>query len=148
LNEIRNPPTVEKTAQCILRMEELKLLSGSYVTFWEDLPREEQVLVDFLRHLVIKTLPGYCQEKISNGVPYFFGKKRICLIWPASIKGGGVKQGVLFGFSYGCLLDDPEGYLDHGTNKRIYYKIYKSLEEIDPIALTRLLHKAVILDSL
>ena len=120
----------------------------SYVTFWERLPPDEQVLVDYLRRLVNKVLPGHCREKITNGVPYFFGEKRICLIWPASVKGGGIKKGVLFGFSYGFLLDDPEGYLDHGTNKRIYYKIYKSLEDIDPHALTRLLNRAVKLDGI
>jgi hypothetical protein len=99
-------------------------LNDSYITFWERLPREELVVVDYLRHLVIQTLPVNCRERITNNVPYFFGRKRICMIWPASVKGGGVKKGVLFGFSYGCLLDDPEGYLDHGTNKRIFYKIY------------------------
>ena len=122
--------------------------SDSYVTFWERLPREEQVLADYLRHLVINTLPITCKERIINGVPYFLGNKRICLIWPASVKGGGVKKGVLFGFSYGCFLEDPEAYLDHGTNKRIFYKIYKSLEEIDSLALTRLLHRAIKLDGI
>ena len=129
-------------------MNLLNTNSGSYVTFWESLPYEEQILVDYLRNLAIKALPATSKEKITNGVPYFFGKKRICLIGPASVKGGGVKKGVLFGFSYGYLLEDPEGYLDHGTNKRIYYKVFKTLEEIDPHALNRMLQRAVKLDGI
>jgi len=32
------------------------------------------------------------------------------------------------GFWYGNKLQDVDNYLTHGTNKQIFYKIYKSLE--------------------
>lgn len=70
------------------------------------------------------------------------------MIWPASVKGGGVKKGVLFGFSRGVLLSDPDQYLTHGSNKRIFYKIFQSVEEIEIIPLINLLNEAVQIDSL
>lgn len=119
----------------------------SFLEFWEYLPEEHRITVDVLRQITRKHLPHYCTEKLTNNVPYFFGKKRICMIWPASIPGGGVKRGVLFGFSYGNRLQDADQYLDHGKNKRIFYKIFQSPEEINYESLVSLLHEAVALDQ-
>lgn len=120
----------------------------SIVEFWHQLPENEKALVDFLRILVLKTLPSTCREKLTNHVPYYFGNQRICMIWPASVKGGGVKKGVLFGFSRGVLLSDPDQYLTHGSNKRIFYKIFQSVEDIEIRPLINLLNEAVRVDSL
>jgi hypothetical protein len=119
----------------------------SITSFWDMLPENERIIVDYLRRLTLKTLPVNCKEQLTNGVPYYFLNKRICMIWPASIKGGGVKNGVLYGFSYGNRLADYDNYLTHGTNKRIFYKIYHSLEEIDEDMLIKLLHEAIEVDS-
>lgn len=110
------------------------------------LPEHEKLMVDVLRGIVIEKLPAYCKEKISYNVPYFYGNKGICIIWPSTIPRGGIKEGVLLGFWYGNQLKDEDNYLIHGTNKRIYYKIYKSVEEIDQSAITKLLEEALILD--
>lgn len=115
----------------------------AYPEFWLSLRDDEKPIVDFLRSFVKSRLPSYCKEKFTNGVPYFYGKHRICLIWPASIKGGGIRNGVLFGFSKGNELEDKKNYLTHGTNKRIFYKVYCSLDEIDAGALNLLLIEAV-----
>ena len=105
------------------------------------------MILDVLRQIVIENLPATCKEKISYNVPYFYGKKGICLIWPAAIPRGGIKQGVLLGFWYGNKLQDVDNYLTHGTNKQIFYKIFTSIEEIDVEAINKLLKEAVQLDQ-
>jgi len=62
----------------------------SLVQLFDKLPEEERILVDVLRQIIIENLRGYGKEKIAFGVPYFYGKKGICIIWPASVPRGGV----------------------------------------------------------
>lgn len=54
---------------------------------------------------------------------------------------------MLFGFSYGNRLPDKEKYLDHGTNKRIFYKIFTSVSEIKIRPIKKILKEAVALDA-
>jgi hypothetical protein len=65
------------------------------------LPEHEILLVDILRQIILENLPPYCMEKISFRVPFFYWKRGICIIWPASIPGGGIKSGTLTVFGYG-----------------------------------------------
>src|SRR5262245_52570706 len=102
----------------------------SLVQLYELLPENEKIIVDVLRHIIIDTLPSYCKEKLSFNVPYFYGKKGICIVWPSAIPRGGIKSGVLLGYWYGNKLKDVNNYLTHGTNKQIFYKIYQTPEEI------------------
>jgi len=111
------------------------------------LPEEERIIVDVLRQIISENLPGYCKEKISYNVPFFYGNKSICLVWPATIPRGGIKEGVLLGFWYGNRLKDPDNYLTHGTNKQVFYKIFKSPDDIDEAALIKILQEAVQLDK-
>ncbi|MGK6351060.1 DUF1801 domain-containing protein [Parapedobacter sp. DT-150] len=119
----------------------------SLVELFEFLPGDEALLTDVLRQLTIETLNGYGKEKLSYNVPFFYGKKSICLIFPASVPRSGIKNGVLFGFWYGNRLKDENNYLAHGTNKQIFYKIYQSVDDIDIPALTGLIKEAVELDK-
>ncbi len=119
----------------------------SLADLYEMLPEEEIILLDILRQIVSENLPEYCKEKISYNVPYFYGHKGICLVWPASIPRGGIAKGVLLGFWYGKFLKDEDNYLDKGDNKRIYYKIYQSPEDIDEKAIVKLIREAVSLDQ-
>lgn len=119
----------------------------SLVQLYELLPENEKLIVDVLRHIVIDTLPNYCKEKLSFNVPYFYGNKGICIIWPATIPRGGIKTGVLFGFWYGNKLNDVDKYLTRGTNKQIFYKIYHTPEEINQRKIVRLLKEAIKLDE-
>jgi len=66
----------------------------SLVQLYDLLPEDEKIIVDVLRHIVIDTLPSYCKEKISFNVPYFYGKKGICIIWPSTIPRGGIRNSV------------------------------------------------------
>lgn len=115
---------------------------------FETLPENERIITDVLRQIILENLPAYCKEKISFGVPYFYGNKGICIVWPATVPRGGIKQGVLLGFWYGNKLLDEDNYLTHGTNKQIFYKIFKSPEEIDDTAIIKLLHEAVKTDMM
>ena len=120
---------------------------ASLLQLFERLPENERIIVDVLRQIVIEDLPPYCKEKFAFNVPYFYGNKGICIIWPASIARGGIKQGVLLGFWQGNKLKDKDKYLIHGTNKKIFYKIYKDAEEIEEAAVAKLLKEAVRVDN-
>lgn len=111
------------------------------------LPEDEKIIVDVLRQIIIETLPGYCKEKISYNVPFFYGNKGICIIWPSTVPRGGIKNGVLLGFWHGNKLNDLGHFLTRGTNKQIFYKIYKTPEEIDEKPLKELLKEAIKLDG-
>ena len=119
----------------------------SLLEFWEYLPADERGITDILRQIVLETLPLHCKEKLTYNVPFFYGKRRICMIWPASVPGGGISSGVLFGFCQGNKLSDKDGYLIHGNNKQIYYKIFDAASEIEIDAIASLLTQAVQLDS-
>jgi len=119
----------------------------SLVQLYEILPPDERIIVDVLRQIIIDRLPSYCKEKISFNVPFFYGKKGICIVWPSTIPRGGITKGVLLGFWYGNKLNDANGYLTHGTNKQIFYKIYCSVEEIKEKEIVRLLKEAIKLDK-
>jgi hypothetical protein len=114
---------------------------------WEQLPDNERAIADVLRQIILQTLPATCTERLAYNVPFYYGKRRICLIWPASVPRGGFREGVMLGFCQGYLLRDPLKYLDHGTNKVIYYRTFRSAEEIDPVAVIALLKEAVALDN-
>jgi hypothetical protein len=116
------------------------------VDLYTVLPEDEKIMVDVLRQIIIETLPGYCREKISYNVPFFYGNKGICIIWPSAIPRGGIKKGVLLGFWYGHKLRDADSFLSHGTNKQIFYKIYQTPAEIDEKPIKKLLKEAVKLD--
>lgn len=112
------------------------------------LPEEERVIVDVLRQIIRENLPGNCKEKISYNVPFFYGKRGLCIIWPATIPRGGIKEGVLLGFWHGNKMNDADGYLTHGTNKQVFYKIFRKAEEINEKAIRKLLKEALRVDAL
>lgn len=117
------------------------------VQLYDLLPHEERIIVDVLRQIIKETLPDFCKEKISYNVPFFYGNRSICLVWPSTVPRGGIKSGVLLGFWYGNRLKDKDGYLTHGTNKQIFYKIYQSAEDINEKALVKILKEAAALDA-
>ena len=104
-------------------------------------------MVDVLRQIIAETLPDYCREKISFNVPFFYGNKGICIIWPSTVPRGGIKNGVLLGFWYGYRLKDDDGLLTRGNNKQVYYKIYTAPEDIDEKPIKKLLREAIKLDN-
>lgn len=120
----------------------------SLLQLFDLLPEQERIIVDVLRQIVLENLSSGCKEKLAYNVPYFYGRRGICIIWPSTIPRGGIKQGVLLGFWQGNKLNDPDNYLIHGTNKKVFYKIFKTVEEINEKAIVWLLKEAVKLDEL
>ena len=120
----------------------------SVLQLYEMLPENERLITDILRQIITENLPATCNEKISFSVPFFYGNKGICIVWPATIPRGGIRKGVLLGFWYGNKLRDTDNYLTHGTNKQIFYKIYHSYDEIDEKAIVKLLKEAIRIDRL
>lgn len=123
----------------------IKIKSISHL--YEVLPESERITVDVLRQIITSHAPPSCKEKISYNVPFFYGNKGICIVYPAFIPRGGIKKGVLLGFWYGNRLRDADNYLTHGTNKQVFYKIFNSVEEIDEKAIVKLLKEALRLDE-
>lgn len=119
----------------------------SILQLYEMLPDEERIITEVLRQIITEQLPAYCKEKISFNVPYFHGNKGICIVWPSTIPRGGIKKGVLLGFWNGNRLKDIDGYLTHGTNKQIFYKIFQTADDINEKAIVKLLKEAVKLDK-
>jgi len=126
------------------RQSQVKI--SNLVELYALLPEDEKLMVDVLRQIIIETLPKYCKEKISYNVPFFYGNKGICIIWPSTVPRGGIKKGVLLGFWHGHQLMDDDRFLSHGTNKQVFYKIYQAVEEIDENPIKKLLKEALRLD--
>jgi hypothetical protein len=123
------------------------LKNRNIVELISSLPREEKIIVDVLRQIILSPYPNYIKEKVSYNVPFFYAKKGIAIIWPASIPRGGIKSGVLLGFWYGNKIKDVDNYLTHGTNKQVFYKIFQLAEEIDDKPILKLLKEAVTVDK-
>jgi hypothetical protein len=122
--------------------------AGSYIGFWERLPDDERLIVDVLRQIVLENLPETFKEKFAWNVPCYYGKRQLCIIWPASIPRGGFKKGVLLGFSQGRKLQNKNGYIKSGTNKKIYYRIITSVDDIKEKEIILLLKEALRVDAL
>jgi len=103
-------------------------------------------MVDVLRHIILENLPENCKEKLAWNVPCYYGKRMICIIWPAAIPRGGIKKGVLLGFAQGTKLKNKNGYIKSGNNKKIYYRVIPSVEDIDEKEIKILLKEAVDVD--
>ena len=116
------------------------------VEFWERLPENERLMVDILRQIVFENLPDNCKEKLAWNVPCYYCKRMICIIWPASVPRGGFKKGVLLGFAQGTKLKNENGYIKSGNNKKIYYRVIPTVEDIDEKEIKTLLKEAVEVD--
>lgn len=117
------------------------------VGLFELLPENEKIITDMLRQIILETIPDYCKEKISYNVPFFYGNKGVCIIWPSTIPGGGIKSGVLLGFWQGNKLSDKDNFLSHGSNKKVFYKIYQTPGEIKAKPIKKLLREAIRIDQ-
>lgn len=120
---------------------------SSFLHWWEQLPGNERELIDVLRSIITETLPPQCRERFAWNVPCYYGYRQICILWPASVPRSGIKQGVLLGFSQGRLLYDPCKLLTSGTNKKIFYHIYRSVDDIALTQLHALLENAAAIDE-
>lgn len=116
--------------------------------FLDHLPEEEREIVEFLRHLILQTIPD-CTEKLAYNVPFYYRRSRVCFLWPAAIPWGGIQQGegVQLGFCQGFLLPDSRGYLERGNRKEVASRTFTNPKEIDSELLRTYLFDAVQLDE-
>lgn len=114
--------------------------------FLDYLPDNERLIVDWLREVILECLPE-CQEKLAYNVPYYYGKRRICFIWPASVPWGKVaRNGVMLGFSKGYLLNDEIGFLEKGNRKQVFTKTYFEVVKEEEDILKAFLYESLELD--
>ncbi len=109
------------------------------------IPDDEKEITFILRQLIFDSIP-HVKEKLSYNVPFYYGNRRICFIWPGSVPWGKTKPGVEFGFTKGYLLSDDTGYLEKGNRKEVYIKTFYHPSEIDPAIIKMLLFEASQID--
>ena len=106
------------------------------------LPPDQLLIVEHLRALIQQYLPE-AEERLSYNVPFYRRHKVICYFWPGAVPWGKkTHEGVVFGFNYGHLLDDEQGYLERGNRKQVFNKTFLKVEEIDDDILAPLLVQA------
>lgn len=114
----------------------------------EFLPPEQLEITEFLRELVYESIPSV-REKLSFNVPFFFGNRAICFIWPGAVPWGNrTKPGVEFGFNQANLLRDPGQYLERGSRKQVFSKRFFAVSEIPRDLLQQYLWEAAEIDEL
>jgi len=94
------------------------------------LPKLEKQIVLKIRNIILDTLPNV-QEKLSHNVPFYYLRKRVCFIWPASVPWGNIESGVALGFCQGDQLQDGLNQLTFEERKKVGRKIYNTLHEVD-----------------
>lgn len=103
---------------------------NSFTELYDFLPAEQGEIVLILDEIIKETLPEI-RSKLSWNVPFYFGRKNICFIWPGAVPWGKkTKPHVEFGFTRGHVLDDPENFLEMGQRKQVGLKIYNTADEI------------------
>jgi hypothetical protein len=113
----------------------------------EFLPEDQLKLTEFLRKLIFECVPEI-EEKLSFNVPFYRRNKGIFFIWPGAVSWGKVThEGVRFGFQQGYRIPDEIGYLDRGNRKQVYYRDFRSLQEIDVELFISYLFEAVLVDE-
>ncbi len=113
--------------------------------FYDFIPAEEQVIVDFLREIILDAAPEL-SERLSYNVPFYYFRHRVCYIWPSTIPWGGLKPGtgVALGFTKGRQL--ASDYLTGGKGKDVRYRLFNQVQDIDTLLVSDLVCEAVRLD--
>lgn len=114
--------------------------------FLNSIRQDEKLILLTLREIIQNTAPKL-KEKFSYNVPYYFGKQRVCYLWPASMSNGGFREGVSLGFCKGYLLDMSNGLLEMRGRKQVASVEYTNCEDIKEDKIIELLINAVIIDE-
>lgn len=107
---------------------------------YADLPEPERITALVLRELILETLPEVT-EKLSWGAPFYFRRRSLCFVWPASVPWGKLTEGVALGFTRADLLDHG-GYLSGNGKSKLGRHVYLKAEEIDIERVQQLLEAA------
>jgi len=117
------------------------------------LPRNEQVIVNYLRELVRECLPAATEKGYyGEGVPFYTRHRMICFIWPSSVSWGPQKEkqtisSVSLGFCQGNLMANEDGILKAEGRKQVYVMSFKSMNDIREKQVRALLFEASMIDD-
>jgi hypothetical protein len=116
--------------------------------FLEYLPDDELKITRFLRGIIFDCIP-MVTERLSYNVPYYKMNRNICFIWPASILWGKKQTytGVRFGLTNGHMIADETGYFSKGGRKKVYWRDFSNIKEIDVDLLKSYIIEATMLDG-
>lgn len=114
--------------------------------FIADLPADEKNIVKALRS-IIRNTGERLTEKLSYGVPYYYGHSRICFVWPASAGAITIDKGVILGFCRGHLLSNANGLLEGRGRKEVWDVIYEHPSQIKETQIRETLVEAMLLDE-
>ncbi len=116
--------------------------------FLDFLPEDELKITLRLMKIVENSIINH-KRKLSYNVPFYSKNKNICFIWPASVLWGKNKtyKGVRFGFTKGYLMQYELNYLDRGDRKQVYWRDFKSIDEIDEDILKTYIFEALEIDE-
>ena len=107
------------------------------------LPPVEHELASRLRAIILDAAPE-CDERLSYGVPYYYGFRRICFVWPGSVPWGGLRsRGVKLGFCYGSEFAAESELLEMGGRKQVATATFVSAADIDEVEIFRCVTIAV-----
>jgi len=120
-----------------------------------NLPRNEQVLVEMLRALIIECIPQATEKAYYDlGIPFYTRNRLICFIWPPSVvwePGANHEKrkakGVSLGFNQGKLMSNEDGVLLAEGRKQVYVMYFKELDDIDEAQVRALLFEAAMIDE-
>jgi len=120
-----------------------------------NLPRNEQVLVEMLRALIIECIPQATEKAYYDlGIPFYTRNRLICFIWPPSVvwePGANHEKrkakGVSLGFNQGKLMSNEDGVLLAEGRKQVYVMYFKELDAIDEAQVRALLFEAAMIDE-
>ena len=120
-----------------------------------NLPRNEQVLVEMLRALIIECIPQATEKAYYDlGIPFYTRNRLICFIWPPSVvwePGANHEKrkakGVSLGFNQGKLMSYEDGVLLAEGRKQVYVMYFKELDAIDEAQVRALLFEAAMIDE-
>ncbi len=108
----------------------------------KSLPAGEWEIVELLRELILETVPDV-QERLAYNVSFYYRNRRMAFIWPASVPWGNIKEGVALGFVAGNALLKT----DVNAASKVVRIVFKSVSEIDPEWVRKLLYEAILVDD-
>lgn len=126
-----------------------------WTEFSAALPKEEKIIFQYLRNLILETEPKF-EEKMNFGVPYYTRNRMVCFIWPVSAPHAPTAKNqtwnntiVSLGLCYGNKLSNDQGILLAEGRKQVYLVRLRSFGELKKLekSIAEIIQEAVMLDD-
>jgi len=119
-----------------------KIKFKNLADFNNAISEQELEIVEILRESIYASIPEI-RERLAYNVPFFYRKRRLCFIWPASVPWGGIRSGVALGFVQGSKMTT----LPVLPGKQIASIVFQHKNEIDKSDLETWLFEAIQIDE-